>query len=301
MLKGLGYQTYKGMYWLDPISGDIEFGFHTLKGDKEINDMCDNKIANMETDELYIYCDNVVNNLELLEAAINVGRDTDSYSNDGYESAADEAYKPPLPGFESDNNSSNSAISKLRKRNLKPEDFVHELLTMDAIPKTYEITIKPVNSEKYRQEISSVDYKPQAPLIKRLPGYPILRKRVDKVQEVNVNLQPNSTTYNDISPGITPIARLRRRKFSGSPWDGYLSPRPVPVYSWGLSRKRIMRPMPMDLFGEMDEQVSAMAMDVDDVDPLEIFPEGVISADNKLADADFFNNFQDDFDDADIN
>ncbi|KAL1294976.1 hypothetical protein HN51_055820 [Arachis hypogaea] len=62
-----------------------------------------------------------------------------------------------------------------------------------------------------------------------------------------------------------------------------------------------MRPMPMDLFGEMDEQVSAMAMDVDDVDPLEIFPEGVISADNKLADADFFNNFQDDFDDADIN
>ncbi|CAL0303164.1 hypothetical protein TanjilG_07714 [Lupinus angustifolius] len=61
-----------------------------------------------------------------------------------------------------------------------------------------------------------------------------------------------------------------------------------------------MRPMPMDLFGEMEDQVSTMAMDVDDVDPLEIFADGVIS-DNKLADADFFNNFQDDFDDADIN
>ena len=59
--------------------------------------------------------------------------------------------------------------------------------------------------------------------------------------------------------------------------------------------------MPMDLFGEMEEQVSTMAMDVDDVDPLEIFAEGVISADNKLADADFFNSFQDDFDDTDIN
>lgn len=59
--------------------------------------------------------------------------------------------------------------------------------------------------------------------------------------------------------------------------------------------------MPMDLFGEMDEQVSTMAMDVDDIDPLEIFAEGLISADNKLADADFFNTFQDDFDDADIN
>ncbi|MED6198742.1 Stromal membrane-associated protein 1, partial [Stylosanthes scabra] len=67
------------------------------------------------------------------------------------------------------------------------------------------------------------------------------------------------------------------------------------------ARKRIMRPMQMDLFGEMDEQVSTIAMDVDDVDPLEIFPEGAFSVDNKLADADFFNNFQDDFDDADIN
>ncbi|CAJ1932538.1 unnamed protein product [Sphenostylis stenocarpa] len=57
----------------------------------------------------------------------------------------------------------------------------------------------------------------------------------------------------------------------------------------------------MELFGEMDEQVSSMAMDVDDVDSLEIFAEGVIAADHKLADADFFNNFQDDFDDADIN
>ncbi|KAH9684247.1 reverse transcriptase domain-containing protein [Citrus sinensis] len=43
------------------------------------------------------------------------------------------------------------------------------------------------------------------------------------------------------------------------------------------------------------------AMDVDDVDPLEIFSEGVISIDNKPADADFFNKFEDDFDDADIN
>ncbi|KAG4907135.1 hypothetical protein JHK82_055799 [Glycine max] len=65
------------------------------------------------------------------------------------------------------------------------------------------------------------------------------------------------------------------------------------------SEGKMMRSM--DLFGEMDEQVSSMAMDVDDVDPLEIFAEGVIAADNKLADADFFNNFQDDFDDSDIN
>ncbi|TXG72461.1 hypothetical protein EZV62_001040 [Acer yangbiense] len=62
-----------------------------------------------------------------------------------------------------------------------------------------------------------------------------------------------------------------------------------------------MRPMQMEFFGEMEEQASTVAMDVDDVDPLEIFGEGVISMDNKLADADFFNKFDDDFDDADIN
>ncbi|KAH7521925.1 hypothetical protein FEM48_Zijuj07G0083600 [Ziziphus jujuba var. spinosa] len=48
------------------------------------------------------------------------------------------------------------------------------------------------------------------------------------------------------------------------------------------------------------EQGSTMAMDVDDVDPLEVLGEGVVS-DNKLADADFFNSFEDDFDDSDIN
>ncbi|KAJ4841886.1 hypothetical protein Tsubulata_014246 [Turnera subulata] len=46
---------------------------------------------------------------------------------------------------------------------------------------------------------------------------------------------------------------------------------------------------------------STVAMDVDDVDALEIFGEGVINIDHKLADADFFNNFEDDFDDTDIN
>lgn len=59
--------------------------------------------------------------------------------------------------------------------------------------------------------------------------------------------------------------------------------------------------MQMEFFGEMEEQGATVAMDVDDVDPLEIFGEGVISIDNKLADADFFNSFADDFDDADIN
>lgn len=61
-----------------------------------------------------------------------------------------------------------------------------------------------------------------------------------------------------------------------------------------------MRPTAMDFFGDMEEQGSSMAMDVDDVDPLEILGEGIV-AESKLADADFFNSFEDDFDDTDIN
>ncbi|XP_047318105.1 small acidic protein 1 [Impatiens glandulifera] len=61
-----------------------------------------------------------------------------------------------------------------------------------------------------------------------------------------------------------------------------------------------MKPSPVDYFGEFDDPNSTMAMDVDDIDALEFFGDGSIAIDNKLADADFFNAFEDDFDDSDI-
>ncbi|XP_058101413.1 small acidic protein 1-like [Magnolia sinica] len=59
-----------------------------------------------------------------------------------------------------------------------------------------------------------------------------------------------------------------------------------------------MKPSPTYLF-DMDDPGSTVGMDVDDADPLDIL-SGAVS-DNRLADADFFNSFQDDFDDSDIN
>ncbi|KAF3456107.1 hypothetical protein FNV43_RR00755 [Rhamnella rubrinervis] len=56
----------------------------------------------------------------------------------------------------------------------------------------------------------------------------------------------------------------------------------------------------MDFFGDMEEQGSTMEMDVDNVNPLEILGEGLVFY-KKLADADFFNSFEDDFDDSDVN
>ncbi|XVE98919.1 hypothetical protein REPUB_Repub03eG0150200 [Reevesia pubescens] len=57
--------------------------------------------------------------------------------------------------------------------------------------------------------------------------------------------------------------------------------------------------MPMEFMVDPDDQGSVMK--INDVHPLEIFDEGVISINNKLVDVDFFNNFEDDFDDSDIN
>ncbi|VFQ63287.1 unnamed protein product [Cuscuta campestris] len=55
---------------------------------------------------------------------------------------------------------------------------------------------------------------------------------------------------------------------------------------------------------DMDELGSTVAMDVDEVEALDIFSDGPLggTADHhRLADADFFNSFEDDFDDLDIN
>ncbi|KAK8548695.1 hypothetical protein V6N13_054526 [Hibiscus sabdariffa] len=62
-----------------------------------------------------------------------------------------------------------------------------------------------------------------------------------------------------------------------------------------------MRPMPMPMEYVTDPDDQGSAMEVDDVDSFDLLGEGVIGTDNKLADADFFNNFEDDFDDSDIN
>ncbi|KAJ8768439.1 hypothetical protein K2173_021592 [Erythroxylum novogranatense] len=61
-----------------------------------------------------------------------------------------------------------------------------------------------------------------------------------------------------------------------------------------------MKSLQAGFLADMEEHVSTVAMDVDDIDSLEIFGEGVVNLD-KLADTDFFNNFDDDFDDSDFN
>ncbi|KAJ9186833.1 hypothetical protein P3X46_002362 [Hevea brasiliensis] len=49
-------------------------------------------------------------------------------------------------------------------------------------------------------------------------------------------------------------------------------------------------------FVDMEEQGSTVAMDINIESP-EIFSKGIVNVYNKLVDADFFNNFEDNFND----
>ncbi|GFP81171.1 hypothetical protein PHJA_000260400 [Phtheirospermum japonicum] len=62
-----------------------------------------------------------------------------------------------------------------------------------------------------------------------------------------------------------------------------------------------MKALPMDYFGKAEEQSGdvTVAMEVDDVDSsLDMFGEGPVLDLHRLADSDFFNSFQYDFDDG---
>lgn len=63
------------------------------------------------------------------------------------------------------------------------------------------------------------------------------------------------------------------------------------------ARAREMKPSPTN-FLDLDDPGSTVGMDVDDADPSDILSGGM--GDNKLADSDFFNSFEDDFDDSDV-
>ncbi|TQD85457.1 hypothetical protein C1H46_028980 [Malus baccata] len=97
-----------------------------------------------------------------------------------------------------------------------------------------------------------------------------------------------------------PSSSPRQNKKASTPAESQNVRRSIAIASARQTQFEVMRPTAMDFFSDMDDQGSTMAMDVDDVDPIEAFNEGIMS-ESKLADADFFNSFHDDFDDTEIN
>ncbi|RYR25463.1 hypothetical protein Ahy_B02g059238 [Arachis hypogaea] len=148
LFKGLGYASYRTVYWFDPTSSDLEAGLHILRGDAGINELRENKMKNSTTDEFYIYFDHSVDEPEIVEegAAAEAGVeefddpiDVDSIMRklqpsppieaDGQESEEDEMYKPPSTDSETVSDEDCSSVDEeddrmKRKRNLKRKDKV---------------------------------------------------------------------------------------------------------------------------------------------------------------------------------
>ncbi|MED6187847.1 hypothetical protein PIB30_080371 [Stylosanthes scabra] len=113
--KQIGYLKFKAMYWHEPPA--IEFGdvLHKIVGDRDINEMCDFTMMHNLT-EIHIYLEHPID----VPIEPQVVLSGSSSSSDSYESAEDEAYEPPSPGYESDDSEEDSPRKKTKSKFVSP-------------------------------------------------------------------------------------------------------------------------------------------------------------------------------------
>ncbi|XP_025611182.1 uncharacterized protein [Arachis hypogaea] len=131
LFKGLGYATYRAVYWYDPTSNDLESGLHILRGDAGINEMRENKLRNSNINEFYIYFDHAVDEPQIVEeeAAAEQGpeefddavdvdsimrelQSSPSTAGDGNGSGDDDLYEPPPNGTETGSDDDSSSCDE---------------------------------------------------------------------------------------------------------------------------------------------------------------------------------------------
>ncbi|MED6160335.1 hypothetical protein PIB30_050526 [Stylosanthes scabra] len=147
LFLGLGYRKYRDVFWLDKNAPEFETGLNRMRGDAGIRELLDYLRSNLEL-EFHLYWDHVVNEAIVVEddggvkggneGGVNGGNndayvdgngaggaavpepinvdDTSSSSDDGYESAEDEAYKPPPPWTLDSDSESNGCDSKRQEQ-----------------------------------------------------------------------------------------------------------------------------------------------------------------------------------------
>ncbi|MED6188493.1 hypothetical protein PIB30_086481 [Stylosanthes scabra] len=113
--KQIGYFKFEAMYWHEPPVIEFGDGLHKIKGDKDINDMCDFTMMHNLT-EIHIYLEHPID-VPIEPEEVLSGS---SSSSDSYESAEDEAYKPPPPGYESDDSEEESPRKTRRSKLVSP-------------------------------------------------------------------------------------------------------------------------------------------------------------------------------------
>ena len=85
---------------MDNNSLDIESGLHVINGNKELNEMCDYRLNNRDSNEVHIYFEHSVVEPKIIDVVDVVDSSYKESSSDDYESAKDEGYKPPPPGLD---------------------------------------------------------------------------------------------------------------------------------------------------------------------------------------------------------
>ncbi|MED6139385.1 hypothetical protein PIB30_083350 [Stylosanthes scabra] len=92
LLKELGFKTHKSLYRYDDTLVDLDFDWHKIEGDEQINQMCDNVMARVvENNEFHIFVEHDINVhvpatfVEVHNVEIVVIDDDSSSSDDEYE------------------------------------------------------------------------------------------------------------------------------------------------------------------------------------------------------------------------
>ncbi|KAK4283379.1 hypothetical protein QN277_000333 [Acacia crassicarpa] len=104
ILKGYGYEKCARMMWLKLDKPDLEHGLQPLCLDSNIKAMCVAALAN--GNRIHIYFEGCISVPDIISPAHSHDSEEDhgmfsaEEESDSYESAKDEAYKPPSPGVE---------------------------------------------------------------------------------------------------------------------------------------------------------------------------------------------------------
>ncbi|MED6112933.1 hypothetical protein PIB30_066255 [Stylosanthes scabra] len=114
--KQIGYLKFKAMFWHELNVIEFDHGLHEIRSDRDINEMCDFTMIHNLT-KIHVYLEHPVDVPIFPEVVLT----RSSSPSDFYESAEDEAYKSPLPGYESDDSGEESPRKKTRSEFVSPK------------------------------------------------------------------------------------------------------------------------------------------------------------------------------------
>ncbi|MED6117861.1 hypothetical protein PIB30_113924, partial [Stylosanthes scabra] len=122
------------MHWLHPTAANMEFGLREMKTDSDVNQLRISMVENGCVD-FQIYFEHpvlvpiIAEGVEAVpggDGCVNLDSDGEggSSSHDSYESAEDEAYKPPLDGYESSSDTNDGKSKKVNKRGTRTKKIM---------------------------------------------------------------------------------------------------------------------------------------------------------------------------------